>query len=492
MTGKSASPPKEKLHDFYRELEQLLRKQLEQQPDLQDVRLKLLELYYETRRPEDFLKTARPLHHSIREPGKSRDWQRVASMGRMLMPGEALFSGHASDTVEFVAESTAPLAEEPKKFRRFGDDDRYRTLFDDLAVHYETIRGDAKFLAELELLIVGFPTRRPTPMVAARRLSQHAGGAQIFVKREDFAGDNPHLVVAVCGQALLARRLGRKTLVTGSLDGRRGIAVATIAARLGLQAVVYMDGEQSQRSAAALLQMRLMGARIELVKAAHYRNRDVREAALEHWGRDPEGSFLMMGLDAAPPPYPLMTQEFTAAIGRECRRQMAGIARRMPDLIATRGSHRADALGIFPAFLADRDVRLVCVEPEAEQDEPAVKDADPFTQVGMALSQREKTIASNILDKLEYPSVAREHAWLQASGRVEYLESSRAAARSAVQDFARFEAVVPPLETAHVLAFALQTARSLEPSRSVVVVMAEAPDRNLWDITRLMEEKPGR
>lgn len=492
MTAKTAAPQKEKLHDFYRELEQLLCKQLEQQPDLQDVRLKLLELYYETRRPEEFLKTARPLLRALGDPARSREWQRVASMGRMLLPGEALFSGHAADTVEFVAESKAPLAEEPRKFRRFGDDDKHRALFDDLSTKYAPVRKDARFLAELELLLVGLPTRRPTPLIAARRLSQHLGGAQIFVKREDFAGDSPHLVVAVCGQALLARRLGCRTLVTGSVDGRRGAAVAAVAARLGMDAVVYMDAEQSQRSAALLLQMKLMGARVELVKSAHYRNRDVREAALEHWARDPAGSFLMMGLDAAPPPYPLMTQEFTATIGRELRRQLSVAAKGLPALIATRGGHSADALALFPAFLADRGVRLACVEAEAEPDLTPVKDADPFTQVGMALTPREKTIAAGILDRLEYPSVAREHAWLRASGRVDYVQTSRAAARGAVQDLARFEAVVPPLETAHVFAWACQAARTMEPARAVVVVMGEPSDKNLWDISRLMEEKPAR
>lgn len=486
MNEKAPAAPREKLQDFHQELEQLLRKQLERQPGLADVRMRLLQLYYETRRPEDFVKTARPLHQSLKDPRASRDWQRVASMGRMLVQGEPMFSGHASDRVEFVADVGMPTAE-TKKVQRFGDEERYRPLFEALAAQYEPVRKDAKFLAELELMLVGLPTRRPTPLLPVRRLSQHIGGAPIYIKREDAAGDNPHLLVATSGQALLALRLGRETLVTGTSDGRRGVAVASVGARLGMKTVVYMDSEQAQRASANLLQMKLMGARVELVKAVKFRNRDIREAALEHWARDPAGSFLVTGLDAAPSPYPLMTREFTAAIGRECRRQVLASGRHLPDVIATRGSNTADALGMFPAFLADRHIRLVCVEPESEPEAAPVKGTDPFTQVGMPMSQSEKKVAQNIMDRLEYPSVAREHAWLRTSGRVEYVQSSRAAAREAIENLARLEAVVAPVETAHVLAWACAAAREMTPSQAVVVVMAETPGMNLWDVSRLLE-----
>jgi tryptophan synthase beta chain len=484
MTSKTADAPREKLLDFYQELEQLLRKQLEAKPDLQDVRLKLLELYYETRRGEDFVKAARPLHRELGP--KAREWQRIASMGRMLMPGDPLFSGQGSDRIEFIGDSKGLVDEEARRIVRFGDEERFRPLFNELAAAYEPVRQDAKFLAELELLLIGLPTRRPTPLIPARRLSHHLRGAQILIKREDFAGENPHLIVAISGQALFARSLGRKTLVTGSSDGRRGVAMAAVGARLGLSTVVYMDKEQSQRAAANLLTMKLMGARIELVKADHYRNRDVRQAALEHWANAPQESFLMTGLDAAPLPYPLMTQEFTAAIGRECRRQALGVLKRLPDIVVTRGSSTADALGVFPAFLGDAGVRLVCVEHESDGDKTLAKDVDPFTQAGMPLTTGEKKVAQAILDKLEYPSVAREHALLRASGRVEYVHSTRAAAKPAVEDLARLEAVVPPMQTAQALAWACQAARVMAPSQSVVLVMAETLDKNLWDVGQLV------
>jgi tryptophan synthase beta chain len=491
MPIKDGAAP-EKLQDFYQELESLLCKQLEQQPHLDDVRLRLLDLYFEQHRNADFVRTAQAYRRRLAKPDASREWQRVASMGRMLVPGETLFSGHNSDRIEFVGVPSNKNRPEPAKVRRFGDEDKYRDLFGELARQYEPVRSDPRFLTELELALVGMPSRRPTPLMHAKRLSAHLGGGQIHIKREDLADASPHLTVAVTGQALLARRLGRKTLVTGTADGRRGLIAATVAARLGLRALVFMDGAQSERAAANTLFMKLLGAELQLVKASHYRNRDVREAALGYWAEHPAESLLVTGLDAAPSPYPVMTQEFTAAIGRELRRQLSGPGKALPDLIVARGSLTADALGLFPAFFADRQTRLVCVEPEREPDADPRKAADPFTQVGMPLSADEKKVAKNILDRLEYPSVAREHALLKASARVEYVQTPRSAARQALQDLARLEGVIAPIETAHALAWACEAARALKPQQSIVVMMAEPADKDTWDIKRLLEEKEPR
>ena len=478
----------EKLQDFYQELEQLLLKQLEEKPSLDDVRVKLLELYFEQHRRDDFVKAARTFARLQPKRAESRDWQRVASMGRMLAPGEALFSGQDSDRIEFISAPSGP--QEAARVQRFGDEARYRPLFDELAAQYREVRKDPRFLTELELLLMALPTRRPTPLIHARRLSEHLGGAQIHLKREDLADSNPHLTVAVAGQALLARRLGRKTLVTGTADGRRGVIAATIAARLGLRALVFMDAAQGERAAANVLLMNLLGADVQAVKVTPFRNRDVREAGLLHWEKNASDSFLLTGLDAAPAPYPLMTQEFTAAIGRELRRQMSGPGKTLPAMIVTRGSHAADALGLFPAFLAEPGTRLVCVEPEDEDELDQRKASDPFTQVGMPMSASEKTVAQGILDRLEYPSVAREHAMFRASGRVEYVETSRAMARQALRDLARFEGVVAGVQTAHALAWACAAARDLKPTQAIALMMTEQIGNALWDIQRLVEDAP--
>jgi len=485
-----AGDPKARLQDFYSELEQLLRKQLEEKPGLDDVRMKLLELYFEQQRGEDFLKTARSFHRLLKKPEESRDWQRAASMGRMLVPGEALFSNQASDRIEFV-DLPAGMANEPARVTRFGDDDRYRPLFDGLVKRYAPVRSDPRFLVDLERVLLSLPTWRPTPLVHAKRLSEHLRGAQVYFKREDLADEAPHLTAAITGQALLGLRIGCNTLVTGSSDGRRGVVAAGVAARLGLKALVFMDADQAERAAANTVFMKLLGADVQLVKVARYRNRDVRYAALEHWAQNPEGAFLLMGLDAAPAPYPVMTQEFTAAIGRECRRQLAGSAKGLPSLLVTRGSATADALGLFPAFFTDPGTRLICVEPEKQPEVDIRKaGADLFTQVGMPMSSRERNVAQSILDRLEYPSVAREHAWLKASGRVEYVETTRAQARDALLDLARLEGIIAPIGTAHALAYACTEARKLKEHQAVVVLMAEHIDSAGWDIRRLVEEEP--
>lgn len=477
-----------KLHDFYQELEQLLKKQLAEKPALDDVRLKLLELYFEQHRRDDFLRDARTLRQLIPKPEQSRDWQRVASMGRMLLPGEGLFSSQDSDRLEFVAPPAARVTDHPA-VQRFGDDPKHRPLFEELARRYEPLRSDPRFLIDLEKVLVSLPTWRPTPLVPARRLSQHVGGAQLLFKREDQADEHPHLTAAIAGQALLALRLGCGTLVTGTSDGRRGVVAAGVAARLGLRTVVFMDAAQSERAAPNLVFMRLLGAEVQLVKVVNYRNRDVREAALEYWAAHAQDTFLLTGLDAAPAPYPVMTQEFAAAIGRECRRQLTGGGKGLPAAILARGSATADALGLFPAFFRDTGTRLICVEPEKEPEPDLRKAGDLFTQVGL-ISPQERKVAQSILDRLEYPSVAREHAWLKASGRVEYVENPRAAARQALVDLARIEGTIVPIGTAHVLAQACAEARALKDHQTVVVLMAEPIANAGWDIRRLVEEEP--
>jgi tryptophan synthase beta chain len=477
------TPPR--LQDFREGLEKLLRAKLQQNPGQPDVRLRLLDLYFESRRDQDFLRLAREHHRTLLDASTSREWQRVASMGRMLLPGESLFAPRHADRIEFIG--TVDIPAPRPKHRRFGDEERYQGLFAELGARYEEVRRDSRFLAELEMLLMGLATRRPTPLIHARQLSEHVGGAQIYIKREDLAGDHPHLTVAIAGQALLARRLGRSTIVTGTVDGRRGVIVATMAARMRLNAIVYMDTQQAERAASQVTLMKLLGAEVRCVRAANCRNRDVREAALAHWAGDPEHSLLVPGLDAAPQPYPVMTSELTSVIGRECRRQAS--ARGLPDLVVTRGSTTSDALGLFPAFLSDPTVRLACVEVEPEPEVDPRDAPDPFNQTGMPLSHSERKVATAILDRLEYPSVAREHALLRASGRVEYVQVARAAARQAMMDMARLEGVVAPVQTARALAFACEQARAMKPNQTVLVVMAEASDKGMWDIQRLLETR---
>jgi len=474
-----------KLQDFRDGLEKLLRAKLRAHPGLVQVRLRLLELYFEARRADEFLRLAQEHHKTLLNAANSRQWQRVASMGRMLLPSEPLFCVHDADSIEFIGITDAPQ-DKPKR-RRFGDEARFAPLFEQLGRDYEAVRSDPRFLAELEMLLMGVATRRPTPLTHARELSHHLGGAQIWLKREDLAGEHPHLTVAVAGQALLARRLGRSSIVTATDDGRRGVIAATMAARLHLKVVVYMDSTRAERAAAQVTVMKLLGAEVRCVRAIDCPNRDVREAALAHWAQQPADTLLVTGLDAAPRPYPVMTSDLTSVIGRECRRQSSG--RGLPSLVVTRGSSTSDALGLVPAFLGDPEVRLACVEPEPEPEIQARDAPDPFNQIGMAMTNSERKIAGGILDRLEYPSVAREHGLLKASGRVDYVQVSRKATRQALTELARLEGIVAPVGTACAIAYACEQARTLKPEQTVLVLMAEPLENGIWDIQRLFKER---
>ncbi len=488
MLSKSKDSSPEPMGAFYADLEKLLRQQIEQAPSQIAVRMKLLDLYFETGRREDFLREARQLHARIKNPSQSPDWQKCASMGHKLHPAESLFAG--SDLIEFVSPTPADAKATRPLVRRFGEDPRHRPLFEGLSRDCEKVLGKPGFAAEFERELISV-ARRPSLLMHARRLSEELGGGRIFFKREDLSPDDTHLTLGVLGTALLARQLGRQQLVTSTSDGRRGVITASVAARLGLKATVFMDAGDLQRQSSNVFRMRLLGATLRTVQAGKCRNGDVREAALDHWAQHAGDALLVLALDAAPQPFPMLSQEFTATIGRECRRQVNGATQRPPDVLVARAGNNADALGFFPPFLSDTRTRLVCVEPGKMA--PAASgpnlEQDPF-DTRISLSEGKEHTARRILEGLEYPSVTREHAWLKASGRVEYIEVPWKLARKTIEQLSRLEGLIPALETAHAVAAAGQIAQALPQDHNVVVIMSEDAGKDIWDISRRMGELP--
>ncbi|HUS23360.1 MAG TPA: pyridoxal-phosphate dependent enzyme [Candidatus Binatia bacterium] len=476
-------PTGERLDSFYRDLETLLLQQLNDDAKQHAVRLKLLELYFETRRTEDFLKQARTLW-AKQGNATTREWQKTISMGMILAPTDPLFRQAQRERVEFVDAAEMPKA---PPVRRFGDEARRMRLFEQLAADYQKVRSDPPFLELLDRELIAH-ARRPSSLMHCKRLSDEIKGAQIFLKREDLSPADTHLTIAVVGTALLARRLGRKTLVTGTTDGRRGVIMASIAARLGLEAVVYMDSDEMHRQSSNVFSLWLMGANLQAVDASTLRNADVREAALEYWGQHPDDALLVLGLDAAPPPYPMMAREFTAAIGRETRRQVMAVTRRPPDVLVSRGGNNADALGFFPPYLTTGcETRLVCVTPKPAASEPAPRrNTGAMDPSRVPMSEQEKRVARSIMEGLEYPAVTREHAWLRSTGRVEDVLYAEDSAKNAIQRLSQREGIIPALESAHALAWALHAAQGMKPEQSIVVMMAEDAQKDLWDIGRKM------
>jgi tryptophan synthase beta chain len=462
----------------YKGLERALRDQLRDQPDLAIARAMLLELYFKTGQRAAFSAEARKLLRTIDNPATSLEWQRCASMGRLLDPTTDLYRNASPELFEAAQAATAA-----QKMRRFGERKEYAGLFHQLAASYAEIQKDRRFLQTLDMELV-HSANRPSSMLHLRHLSEHLGGAQIYLKREDLAPRDTHMTMMVAGQVLLARELGRKMVVTSTINGARGLVTASIAARHGLKCVVYMDVQDSQRHRRNVFRMSLMEVDLETVDVTTVCNHDVREVALEHWAAHPSQCFMVAGLDAVPPPYPMMHREFTSAIGRECRRQALAIAKRAPDVIVARGRTAADALGLFPPFLAETGTRLVCVEP-AKAPKAAFRHEDDEAALQLPpLTEAERHAAPDIVEGTEYPNVEREHDWLKGTGRVDYVEMSESKVTDAILQLAKFEGLVPSFGMARPLAWACEEARRMDRDKTIVVMFAENDEKDLDSISR--------
>lgn len=477
----------QKSGSYYHDMEEMLRRRLKDEPANWALRFNLLELYYETARQKDFVKEARHLQQQLADPENSTEWRKVMSMGRMLVPADPMFQ-QAEGAVEFISPLSAGA--DQSGFRRIGEGEKYHKHFAALGEAFERLSADRKFLADFDMQLVRL-AGRPSSLLHAARLSQHLHGAQIYFKREDLSPQYPHLVINLVGQMLVAKRLGKKTVVLGSNQGHTGVIAASVAAHFGLNAVVYMHSQDIARNSANVFKMWLMGAQVETahVKLENTDTVDVRQAAVEHWARNAADTFLVMGLDAAPHPYPTMAQQFTGAIGRECRRQALASAPRLPDVLVARGGDSADAIGFFAPFLNEQDTQLVCVE-QGDSFGESVAAPNPQMQEAIfdprmhRLSEQETRKAGTVLDRLEYPSVRREHALLKASGRVQYVEAGAKQAREAMNLLSRHEGIIPAIQTAYAVAWACDAARKMNQEQMIVVMLAENSDKDIWDIAK--------
>lgn len=463
---------------FYDDLEKLLVQQISRQPQLLDLRLRLAELYYETRKLSAFLQQARYMHGQIRNAADSEEWRKVLSMGRMLAASDPLFAeAPVGDKIEFIGSRSIT----PKQaYARIGEDERFRKPLAEIADGYEAVRSDPRFLAELDSEMIQ-SAGHPSSLQFAARLTANLGGARIYLKREDINTQPSHLLAAVLGQALLAKRMGKKTLIAFSPTGRSGVVVASVASRLGLQAEIFMDSEQMQLQASSVFRMWLMGAHVNEGGLGRKRDGGARAEVWDFWARNSADSFLVMGLDAAPHPYSMLTLELASIAGRECRRQLYAIDKKAPDLLVARDGDNADAVGLFPPFLRAATTRMVCVEAQEDLGEVA-----PQGNSTQPLNLKEQQRAAAIMEGMDYPRTTREHAWLKASGRVEYVKGTVAQAKRAVYDVSKHEGVIPAIQTAYALGWACQEAARMRPEQSVIVMVAESVDKNIWQIGKAM------
>lgn len=481
---------------YYHLIEQLLRKQLGNDPTELGLHGKLLEVLFTTARGQDFLEQARRLKQQLGPETRPDIWQPVVAMARMLGLDDPLFGEHTPMT------TGAPLLDpsdadqtsaENFVHQRFGDDPQYRALFQALAAEWAQVRMDPGHLVQLSTELANL-TSRPTPLVHARRLSERIGGAQIYIKRETLASAQNRLMTCVLGQVLLARHLKRRTLVCTTVDGRRGVITASLAARFGMQAVIYIDQERQSEQSDQIFRMQLRGAKVIAVDRSTLTRRDLRDAALRHWHDDPMHSFLVTGLDSAPHPYPEMLRDAVSVIGLEVRRQVAALASRAPDMLVARAGAYADTIGFFDPFLPNLETQLVCVETETEkahQEEMRrfMRHYDHYDSRRIDVDGRVMQVASAILEGLEYPSITRELAWLRACHRTQTSRMTAKSARTAVLAFSRDEGITPAPETAYAFAWAMKAAATMKPEQAIVVMEAEPVLLEVLEMRKFMESK---
>ncbi|MCX7670028.1 MAG: tryptophan synthase subunit beta [Anaerolineae bacterium] len=361
----------------------------------------------------------------------------------------------------------------------------------ELAEAYRACGQDAAFQAELDDLLRTY-VGRPTPLTHARRLTAHAGGAQIYLKREDLAHSGAHKINNALGQALLAKRIGKRRLIAETGAGQHGVATATAAALLGLDCVIYMGAVDMARQQPNVLRMKLLGAEVRAVEAGTRTLKDAINEAIRDWVTNVRTTHYLLGSALGPHPYPTIVRDFQSVIGNEARTQIMAHPPPLPDVCVACVGGGSNAIGLFHAFRADPGVRLIGVEAGGAgiaSGRHAARFADPrlgrpgvlhgtYTYV---LQDADGQIAAthSISAGLDYAAVGPEHAWLRASGRATYTFATDEQALAAFQLLARTEGILPALESAHAIAEAVRLAATLRHDQIVLVNLSGRGDKDL-------------
>ena len=358
---------------------------------------------------------------------------------------------------------------------------------------YFAARDDAAFLSELDRLLKHY-VGRPTPVYPAARLTEAAGGARIFLKREDLTHTGAHKINNALGQALLAVQMGKHRIVAETGAGQHGVATATACALLGLECHVYMGAEDMDRQALNVFRMRLLGAEVLRVDAGSRTLKDAINEAMRDWVTNVGDTYYLLGSVLGPHPYPLMVREFQAVIGQEARPQILELAGRLPDAIVACVGGGSNAMGIFDAFIGDPQVRLIGVEAGGERIARG-RHAARFAGGSAGVLQGTRTyvlqdedgnieLTHSVSAGLDYAAVGPEHAWLRAQGRTEYVHVSDADALAAFQTLARLEGILPALESSHAIAHAQVLARTLGRDGVLLVNLSGRGDKDVHSVEK--------
>ena len=358
---------------------------------------------------------------------------------------------------------------------------------------YNTLKHDPAFQAEFDRDLQYY-VGRPSPLYLAERWTRELGGAKIFLKREDLNHTGAHKINNTIGQALLAKYMGKTRIIAETGAGQHGVASATIAARLGLECVVYMGAEDVQRQAPNVYRMKLLGATVVPVTSGSKTLKDALNEAMRDWVTNVDDTFYIIGTVAGPHPYPAMVRDFQAVIGREARQQILEQDGKLPDALVACVGGGSNAIGLFHPFLADESVALYGVEAAGAGIDTG-KHSAPLTagKPGVLHGNRTYLMEDNngqiiethsISAGLDYPGVGPEHAWLKDIGRAQYVAVTDDEAMHAFHALTRKEGIIPALESSHALAYAMKLAPTLSPEQSIIVNLSGRGDKDINTIAR--------
>jgi tryptophan synthase beta chain len=362
---------------------------------------------------------------------------------------------------------------------------------------YEYLREDPEFQRELDWTLRHF-VGRPSPLYHAARWSEQLGGARVYLKREDLDHTGAHKINNTCGQALVAKHMGKKRVIAETGAGQHGVASATVAARLGMECVVYMGAEDVERQKTNVFRMRLLGAEVVPVHSGSKTLKDALNEAMRDWVANVDTTYYIIGTVAGPHPYPVMVRDFHCVMGRETREQMIEQEGRLPDALVACVGGGSNAIGLFHPFLDDAGVKMYGVEAGGEGLQTGHHGAPlsagrPGVLHGnrtylMSDEAGQITATHSISAGLDYPGVGPEHAWLKDIGRVEYVAVNDDAALAAFHELTRVEGIMPALETAHAIAWVKDLAPRMRRDQTIVINLSGRGDKDMATVARYSGE----
>ena len=365
----------------------------------------------------------------------------------------------------------------------------------ELEEEWTKAKADPAFRAELDHLNAHY-IGRPSPLYFAERLTEHLGGAKVYMKRDELNHTGSHKINNCIGQILLAKRMGKTRIIAETGAGQHGVASATVAARFGYPCEVYMGSTDVQRQAPNVFRMKLLGAKVHPVTSGHGTLKDAMNEALRDWVTNVDDTYYLIGTAAGPHPYPEMVRTFQSVIGQETREQMMAAEGRLPDMLVAAVGGGSNAIGLFHPFLDDKDVQIVGVEAggkglDGEEHCASLTAGSPGVLHGnrtYLLQDGDGQIKEghSISAGLDYPGIGPEHSWLKESNRVEYVPIMDTEALEAFQLLTRLEGIIPALEPSHALAEVIKRAPKMDKDQIIVMNLCGRGDKDIFTVGKIL------